>query len=708
MGQLGAQRGLPGAAVDALAQRAQDSTPGAATAMPRLLGRAARSHAGDLQHIGVAAYQGGLLGLALELLDQAIALSLSDPRAPFHVNRGLVLLGLRRFASARAELEQALALDPGHVEALLNLGSALGELGRPADAIAAYERALAVRPDLSLAYYNLANTRNALGQRAEAIAHYERALVLRPDYAKALANLGNVLADLGRRDEAIARYEQALLVRPDYVQALSNLGNALKEQGILDAAIVRYEQALCGAPAAAAILTNLGCALTDQGRPEAAIACHELALAVQPDHAQAHCNLLMGLHYSEKFDSAAILVRARRFAAVCACPTQAATAPRQEGASRRLRIGYVSADFGNHPVGYFLAAVLPAHDRNAVEVVCYSNRVLEDGMSQHLRRYSDHWRNIAGQSDAEAVRLIAQDGIDILVDLSGHTAGNRLPLFARRAAPVQVTWLGYFGTTGVPAIDYILADRFVVPEGEEAYFSETVWRLPGCYLCYAPHRLDLAVAPAPLLRQGFVTFGCFNNRAKLGSETLELWATILSRVPDARLFLKTKALTEASARQGMLTFFASRGIAPQRLQLEGFAPLDEVLAAYGRVDIALDPFPFGGCTTTAEALWMGVPVVTLGGARWTGRMGQSILAALGLSAWVAVDAQAYADLAVALAGAADVLAATRMSLRCRVEESSFCDAPAFALQLESAYRGMWLARTSQAQHPIEHANGLLK
>ena len=358
---------------------------------------------------------------------------------------------------------------------------------------------------------------------------------------------------------------------------------------------------------------------------------------------------------------------------------------------RRLRIGYVSADFKRHPVGYFLSAVLSAHDHAVTEIYCYSNQVTDDDMSVRLRACADQWRSISRMADTDVAALICRDAIDILVDLSGHTGGNRLTMFALRPAPVQVSWLGYFGTTGLSSIDYILADRFIVPEGEQKYFTEAVWRLPGCYLCYTPYDLDVRVGLPPALNDGNVTFGCFNNRAKITDDTVRVWATILRSLDGSRLFLKTKSLADPVVVKTLVAQFAAHGIAPDRLILEGHSPLVEAMNAYNRVDIALDPFPFGGCTTTADAVWMGVPVVTLRGNRWVGRMSESILSAVGLPELVAANEVEYVEIAVQLAADLPGLAKRRSALRSLVESSPFCNGVEFTRQLEAAFRGMWNA-----------------
>jgi len=333
--------------------------------------------------------------------------------------------------------------------------------------------------------------------------------------------------------------------------------------------------------------------------------------------------------------------------------------------------------------------VIAAHDHAAFEIVCYANGRTEDALTARLRAHADLWRPIAGKPDDEVAALIEADGIDILVDLSGHTAKNRLPLFARRPAPLQLTWLGYFGTTGLEAIDHILADHFVIGNGEERFHAERVHRLEGCYLCWEPHPIEVAVGPPPSVGNGFVTFGCFNNLSKLSPETIALWQRLLLALPDARLFLKSRSLGDAATRNRIEARFAEAGIAPERLRLEGHAPLAEAMACYNEIDIALDPFPFGGGTTTAETLWMGVPLVTMRGERWTGRMSQSMLCAIGHADWVSDSQDDYLARAIAWAEDPAFLAEARRTLRQDLLASPFCDGKAFAKKLEAAFRTLW-------------------
>jgi predicted O-linked N-acetylglucosamine transferase (SPINDLY family) len=422
-------------------------------------------------------------------------------------------------------------------------------------------------------------------------------------------------------------------------------------------------------------------------RLDDALAAYDTALRLRPDYADAHSNKLLALHYGAFDARGAIAAQARAFGASvnrAGTPKAFVNAPVPD---RRLRIGYVSGDLRRHPVGYFLQSVLRNHASDAVEVFCYSNNLKDDDLTASFQSEADHWRRLRGLTDEAAASLIRADAIDILVDMSGHTALNRLPLFARRPAPVQVSWLGYFGTTGLTAMDYVLADRFVVPPGEEDAFTEQVWRMPGSYLCFMPPDMDVPVRSRDV--QGPVTFGSFNNLAKLSPHTVSLWARVVQSVPQSRLLLKTSQLADAAVCQAVRERFAGHGLEADRLVLEGPSPRADLLASYNRVDIALDPYPYGGGTTTAEALWMGAPVVTLRGGTWTGRVSESILSTVGLSDLVAGSQEAYVDIAAKLAADQDRRTALHATLRSRLADSPFCDGAGFTRQLEDACRGMW-------------------
>lgn len=594
-----------------------------------------------------------------------------------------------RLADAEQRYRRILEQDSSHADSWHLLGVIAGQTGHFDAAVQLIGKAIALNARDAGYYSNQGNAYNALGRPAEAISCFKKSLALRPDYPETLNNLGVALKDQGRREEAITSFRKAIDLQPTYPEALNNLGITFDEMGRLDDAIASYNKAIELRPNFPEALNNIGNSLTSQGRLEEAIAHYQRALFHKPDYVKASSNLLLLLHYSPKYSNLDILKQAKAFARNIERTGEPVPFNNTREPQRRLRVGYVSGDFRTHSVAYFFATVLEAGDRETMEVFCYSNSAIADDMTARLRQAADHWRNIVGIPDNQAASMIRSDNIDILVDLSGHTVGSRLPLFALKPAPIQVTWLGYSGTTGLSSIDYILADSVVVPPGEETAFSETVWRLPDCYLCYSPPRTDSPVAPFPALANGFVTFGSFNNWTKTSAETVAAWAAILRRVDGSRLYLKSKSLADAGCRSNALAQFAAHGIGADRLILEGHLPQSEALAAYNTLDIALDPFPYGGTTTTAEALWMGVPLVTLRGQRWVTRVSASILATIGLTDWVANDVGHYVDTACRLAAEYPTMADMRATLRQRLETSPFCDAPRFTRALEAAFRRMW-------------------
>jgi predicted O-linked N-acetylglucosamine transferase (SPINDLY family) len=641
-------------------------------------------HADSLHMLGVLNLQAGRPQPAAELITRAIAV---EPRAaPFHNNLGSALRALGQFAEAEASFRQALALRPDYVRALINLGQTLSARD-PREAAAVFRRALALGPGDVEANWGLGVLAHQAGGLAEAAECYLRVLRAAPDAAEIHINLAYLRAQQGRTSEAIEGLQRALRLQPDAFEVWGRLGDLLQGEARLTEAADAFRNAARGPAAAADAHNGLGNVLANLGDLEGAVAAYRRSVALNPDLLDARSNLIMTLHSQTAVTAQEILTEARAYAArVEPRPAPAFANPRDP--DRPLRVGYVSADFRVHPVGFFLERVLAAHDRASVEAILYSDTSHPDGQTARLRAHAA-WRPILGQSAEEAARTIRADGIDVLVDLAGHTGSNRLPVFAARAAPVQASWLGYFGTTGLSAMDYVVADDVVVPPGEEPLFSEAVERLPGPYLCWTPPSEAVSAAGFPALAGAPVTFGCFNNRAKITPETIAAWAAILEQTPGSRLFLKSWSFADAGCRESLIRAFAGHGVDADRLLFEGLSPRAEALAAYNRVDIALDPFPFGGCTTTADTLWMGVPLVALAGGRWSGRMSRSILAAVGLDDWVAPDVADYVARAVAMAGDLAALSALRADLRERLEASTFCDGPGFTRELEAAYRRMW-------------------
>ena len=422
--------------------------------------------------------------------------------------------------------------------------------------------------------------------------------------------------------------------------------------------------------------------------------CYQRAIDLKPDFAEAHSNLLFVLNYLQARPRLALRDAARHYGELV---TRKA-APfgnwlNSVDPGRRLQVGLVSGDLHNHPVGYFLEGLVANLDPERVRLIAYHTSAATDQLSARLKAHIPDWRQVKGSSDAKLAQQIRSDGIDILIDLAGHTAHNRLPVFARKPAPVQAGWLGYFATTGVPAMDYILVDPWAAPPNEDEQFTETPWRLPETRLCFTPPDTAVAVGPLPALSlsssAGHVTFGCFSNLAKLNSAVLDVWVKVLIAAPATRLLLKSKQLGDAGTQQKLRAQFASRGIDGGRITLEGQSSRADYLAAYNRIDIALDTFPFPGGTTTAEGLWMGVPVVALRGDRLLSRQGESLLMNAGLQDWIASDSDDFVALALAKAGAIGELARLRAGLRQQVLASPLFDARRFATHFEAALRGMW-------------------
>ena len=672
----------------------------------------ARKKQGDLE-AAVAAYQRALelkpeyaegyynLGIALkdqgklELAATAYreALELRPGYAKAYGNLGNVLSDMADFEEALAAYRRARDLEPDSPEACYNLGRALMHDGMLDEAVAAFRCALALNQDYTSAYNYLGNSFQKQGDLTAALAAYERALEIEPENVTAYNNLGNLLSDQGKLDGALARYDKVLALEPDDVDAHSNLGNVLRRLGRLNEAEAAYRKALDLDPGHASAHSNLGNAFKDQGKLKEALDAYRRSLALKPDAANIHSNLLFGMNYDNRSSQTEILAETRRWNETHAVPrvTGEPTLPHVRDVNRRLRVGYVSPDFREHSVSHFLDAVIAGHDRRWFEVFCYSEVVNPDQNTARIRSLSDAWCSTVGMTDRALAERIRDDRIDILVDLAGHTGNNRLLAFAERPAPVQVTWLGYPNTTGLPAMDYRLTDAIADPEGvADAQHSETLVRLPNGFLCYAPAGDAPDLDGPPALTTGHVTFGSFNNLAKVSSEVVETWARILDRIPNSRLVIKSRPLADAGTRKRYLEMFVARGIDANRVELCAWiASKSGHLGAYARIDIGLDPFPYNGTTTTCEALWMGVPVITLSGDLHAGRVGASILTRVGHADLVAETEEAYVEKAAALANDLDRLSALRKGLRDRMRQSPLCDADGFARDIEAAYREMW-------------------
>jgi predicted O-linked N-acetylglucosamine transferase (SPINDLY family) len=645
--------------------------------------------AGGHGNLGTALKDEGRLDEAGEHLREAVRL---DPQAALHhYNLGNLYWARKEYDDAVRCYDRALALQPDYPEAHNNRGGALLKLRRWAEAGTCFEAALARKPGHVEALNNLGMVRHHQGRCPEAAAFIREALRLQPDFAEAHNQLGRVLFELRDFDAALAHYHEALRLRPDYAEAHANRAHALWKLGRVDEAVAHCRRAVEPRPDDPDGYTGLGITLLEQGHLAEAQKWLRQALEVEPRAAVAHSNLLIAVTYDPDLGPAERLAEHRRWGEQQAGHLTPSPPPdRPRSPQRRLRVGYVSPDLRTHVVARLIAPVLTHHDRQRVEAFCYAEVRTPDTHTEWLRGLADQWRSTCGLDDAAVADLVRADGIDILVDLAGHTGGNRLLAFARKPAPVQVTYLGYPNTTGLAAIDYRLTDAIADPPGEPVAHTEELVRLPGPFFCYHPPEDAPPVGPLPAAAAGRLTFGSLHTLAKLNPAVFDVWARVLHALPGSRLLVFRHTLT-GQTREDLCRRLTDRGIARDRIELRR-APISSGgfhLPVYQEIDVLLDAFPWSAHATACESLWMGVPLVTLRGDCHAGRMAASALTHLGLTDWIAETPDDYVAVAVRAARDAGRLADLRRQLRERVLGSPLCDGRAFTRGLEEAYRAMW-------------------
>ena len=608
----------------------------------------------------------------------------------------LVLVGRRRIAQEKwpqaAEALRA-AIASGADEAVTHqlLGLALLRIKEIDGAIAAFRQALAHEAGMVSALHGLGLALQSRGDVGPAIEALREALKHKPDNNEIVANLGTLLVDGDSVNEGIALLRRAVAGNPNDATSFAKLANALFKIGQLSESIAACEAAIRLKPDLIAAHASMATALSNQGRLAEAAAAYRRVLELDPDDATTFSDLLFLSNYDADLPLETTAERHRAYGRHFETVAVSARAAAARETDRRLRIGYVSADFREHSVSYFAGSLLQAHDRSAVEVICYANVQQPDAATRRLQAQADGWRNIHGLTDDAAAALVADDRIDILVDLAGHTGGNRLGIFARKPAPVQVTYIGYPNSTGLTRMDCRLVDAITDPPGDgDALYTERLVRLPRCFLAYQPPIDAPAVRPRPSATTGWITFGSFNTLPKINAGTVAAWAAILNGVPGSRMLIKAPSLADAGTRTAYEAMFAGHGVAASRLELvAALKERSEHLDLYNRVDIGLECFPYNGTTTTCEAMWMGAPVVTFRGDRHAGRVGASLLQAVGLGDWVAPSRDGFIALACALAGQPERVATLNRTLRERMQASPLCDMRGLARAVEAAYREMW-------------------
>ena len=596
-----------------------------------------------------------------------------------------------KFIEAEASYRKMIALKPDLAEVYNNLGNTLNEQGKFIEAEASFRKAIALKPEYFEVYYNMGIMLNVQHKFNEAEESYKKALAIKPDYVEAYNNLGNTLNEQGKFIEAEASFRKAIALKPDHVQAYNNLGITLDEQGKFIEAEASFRKAISLKHDYTEAYSNLGKILHELGKLEEAIENYDKAIKSKVDYFKAYSNKNFCLNYSSSYSPLYIykqhLKFEKQFGGFKA--NSPLSVKIKKKSNERLRIGYVSGDFRVHSVAYFFKPLLQNHNSHVVETFCYYNNNFIDKITNNIMTTCDHWRSIFGITDSEIFKIIRKDKIDILVDLSGHTGKNNLLVFAQKPAPIQVTWLGYPNTTGLSSIDYRFTDIIADPIGEaDDLHSEKLLRLPNGFLCFQGNEKVLSKSDPPQTHYDYITFGSFNNLSKITSEVIDVWSKILNLIPKSHLILKCRKLKHN--KDYYYELFKNKGIDKDRIQLYEHLPsTSDHLELYNSVDIGLDPFPYNGATTTCEALWMGVPVITLLGDRHVGRVGASILTNVGLKDFIARDIDSYINLAVKMSANTKKLKEIRMTLRRQMQELPLCDARSFADNVETAYKDMW-------------------
>lgn len=692
----------------------------------RLAAELAPDAPGPVANLGSALREAAQPKEALIAFDRAIALGTSDPN--IQNNRALCLQDLGRIRSAEAGFRRAIELAPDFADAHNNLGIIQARRAKYDEAIASFERALQLRGPFAQGYNNMACAYRDRGDKETSLEWFDQALILDPDYAEGWTNLGDALIDLGRTRDGVLAYQRSLAISnsslllrnkvsgllidegrlgeaekqldeniqlsPDDAASLSNRATVKMMLGRMEEAITDLHEALKIKNDMAGALANMGNAYLSLGQLDLAVENYRAALDIDPTASRTHSNFMLSLLYNPRTTGPELRAESERWGRRIEAEVPAQTGhANSRDPGRKLRIGYISPDFRDHSLAFFVLPYLKAHDRSQVEIHLYAEVRNVDSFTEQYIAAADGWRVTVGLSDDEVAEMIRADGIDILVEQASHTANNRVGVLARKPAPIQMA--NNVVTTGLERVDYFLTDPWLSPDGAEAGFTEELIRLDRCAWVYAPPPEAPVPAPPPVQANGYVTFGSYNNVTKVTEQTIATWSRVLAGVPGSRLILKSATLRDAIARERYLSLFAEHGITADRIDLkEPVRRREDHLASYGDIDIALDPAPFNGHTTTCEALWMGVPVITLAGAGGEptlapARVGVTMLNAVGLPQLIAGNEEEFVEIATSLALAPEQIAAYRSTIRLKMQGSPLCDAQGLARAYEQAFRGAW-------------------
>jgi protein O-GlcNAc transferase len=604
--------------------------------------------------------------------------------------QGAVFASNNQLDFAIESYSKAITINPGYAQVYNNLGIALYKLHRNNEAIDNYKRAISLKSNFSEAFNNLGNAIREIDKINNAIPYYERAITINPKYAEAYNNLGAAYRDLNNNSQAIKNYKSALKIKPNYSEAYYNLGGALRELNNSEESIACYKKAIKFKPNYEKAYDSLGNLFNDLGRYDEATNAYKEAIKIKPDFAMAYSNLLFNLNYKLDFNLDNYLLEANKFRLNCKSNINNLNNNYQyEKNPKKLKLGLVSADFGNHPGGFFTLGTLRELKKKNFELVAYATSNRNDELSHHFKSLFLKWNLVEKIGDEEIVKLINKDGIHILIDLQGHSAKNRLPIFIHKPAPIQASWLGQ-GSTGIPEINYFIGSPQITPKNEENHFVEKVIRLPEISQSFTAPDFNLEIKNLPALKNKFITFGCINKISKINEKVIELWSEILLSIPNSKLLLKNKNLDDKKIKENILSQFQKKKVNKERIITLGESKTrEELLEAYNKIDISLDPFPFQGNTSTCESVWMGVPVLTMKGDRYLFHFGESINSNLKMNSWIAQNKKEYVLKAIEFSSNTDLLVELRKNLRKTALSSTVFDSLRLAKHFDKLLWLMW-------------------
>lgn len=606
-----------------------------------------------------------------------------------------IVKGVKHLHREALELfRKALKIDSNNSFLHFNIAKALSEMGEEEKALQYHLNATKLNPSFPGGWMNFAKSLSNLNRLDESLVCYDKVTGIQPDYAEAWSNRANVLSRQKQYEQALASYEKAIEINPDYAEAWFNHGITLTELKRYEEALTSYDKAISNNHDYAEAWANRGNVLIIVCRFEQAEASYRQAIRLAPENSVARSMWLFSANYLESLSPGEALDEAKEFG----LKVSGMSIPKFNEWNialepKKLKIGFVSGDLCNHPVGYFIEGLSGALNPNQFELYAFPTNPSNDDLTDRIKHIFTEWTPIFGMSDQEAASAIHQKEIHVLIDLSGHSRGNRLPVFSYKPAPVQVSWLGYFATTGLPEMDYFLGDPYMSPKLESNHFTEFFWNLSETWLCLKPPSFEFPVSELPALKNGFVTFGSFANLSKMNDRVVRTWASVLNRIPTAKLFLKANQFSDLTQTEGVRKQYEQYGINSDRLILEGPDSRSAYFQAYNKVDVVLDAFPYPGGTTSVDALWMGVPVLTVKGDRFLSHLGESIAVNAGNTEWIAHDLNDYVEKAVQLTSDIERLANHRLSLRERVLKSPLFDTDRFAKNFSDALWGMWFQKT---------------